>query len=141
MSEPNQQIQVVTNAASRIIGSLQAAIFATMEAAAQGVEMQARMAQAFQRLEAQEAILDWLIQRRIDQEARLSSAELRPAQRALIEHKLAEIDEQLTALLRSTGIHDDLAVQAVHAVVHVPLLNQEHDHARSNGRTKKVRAR
>jgi len=89
------QVEIVTGAASRIIGSLQAAIFSTMEAAAQGVEQQAKMAQAFQRLEAQEAILDWLIQRRMDQEIKLTSAELRPAQRALIEHKLVQIDEQL----------------------------------------------
>lgn len=121
-TSPNQefqmsQIEIVTGAASRIIGSLQAAIFATMQAAAEGVEAQTKMAQAFQRLEAQEAIVDWLIQRRIDQETKLNDAQLRPAQRALVEHKIVQIDEQLTALLRTTGIDPTVAAQAVSSVV------------------------
>ena len=59
-----------------------------MEAAAEGVQMQTKMAAAFQRLEAQEAILDWLIERRIAQEAKLSDTDLRPAQRTMIRHKI-----------------------------------------------------
>jgi len=118
----SQEIEIVTGAASRIISSLQAAIFATMQAAAEGVETQAKMAQAFQRLEAQEAILDWLVQRRIDQQAKLNAANLHPAQRALVEHKIHQIDDQLAALLRTTGIEPAIAAQAVSAVVQRPAL-------------------
>ena len=115
-----QQVEIVTSAASRIIEGLQNAIFATLEAASEGVEMQARMAASFQRLRAQESILDWLVQRRVDQEQKLLDSNLRPAQRVMIEHKIAQVDEELTSLLRSSGIEDSVAVKAVHAVVAQP---------------------
>jgi hypothetical protein len=111
------QIEIVTGAASRIITSLQSAIFSAMEAASEGVEMQTKMAAAFQKLEAQESILDWLVQRRIDQEKKLEQADLRPAQRTLIQHKINQIDGELSALLRSSGIEDAVANKAVANVV------------------------
>ena len=86
------EIGVATTAATRIITSLQSAIFSAMEAASEGVQNQVRMAAAFQRLEAQEAILGWLVQRRIDQEHKLEDSNLRPAQRTMITHKIAQID-------------------------------------------------
>ena len=107
------QIEQVTSAAGRIISTLQRAIFSSMEAAAQGIEDQTRMAATFQRLEAQEAIVDWLVERRIAQEEKLSEADLRPAQRALVERKIATIDEELTALLRSSGVEKSIAVGVV----------------------------
>lgn len=119
MSEAHQ-VEVVTGAAQRIITSLQNAIFSTMEAAAQGVEMQTKMAQAFQRLEAQEAILDWLVQRRIEQEAKLNYSDLRPAQKALIRHKINQIDEELTSLLKSSGIDVTVVSKAVGIAIERP---------------------
>ena len=112
-----QQVEIVTSAAQRIIDGLQNAIFATLEAASEGVQMQAKMAASFQRLRAQESILDWLIQRRVDQEQKLLAAGLRPAQRLMIEHRIAQVDEELTSLLRSSGIQDSIAVKAVRTVV------------------------
>jgi len=114
------QIEIVTGAASRIITSLQSAIFSAMEAASEGVEMQTKMAAAFQKLEAQESILDWLVQRRIDQEEKLLEADLRPAQRTMIQHKINQIDGELQALMRSSGIEDAVASKAVQHVVDRP---------------------
>ena len=113
----NQQVEVVTGAATRIITSLQNAIFSAMEASASGVQAQVKMASAFQRLEMQEQILDWLVQRRIDQERKLEQADLRPAQRTLIEHKISQIDGELSALLRSSGIEEAVANKAVETMV------------------------
>jgi hypothetical protein len=135
------QIEIVTGAANRIIGSLPAAIFATMQAAAEGVEAQTKMAQAFQRLEAQEVIVDWLVQRRIDQETKLNDAQLRPAQRALVEHKIHQIDEQLTALLQTTGIEPATAAQAVTAIVQRPALVEPNGRKPSNGRRRLAHGR
>lgn len=117
MNEEHQQVEVVTGAATRIITSLQNAIFSAMEASASGVQAQVKMASAFQRLEMQEQILDWLVQRRVDQEKKLEQAELRPAQRTLIEHKISQIDAELSALLRSSGIEETVANKAVETVV------------------------
>lgn len=117
MSDEHQQIEVVTGAAQRIIRSVQAAIFASMEAAAQGVEAQTKLAATFQRLESQEAILDWLIARRVAQEQRLADSGLRPVQKALIERKIAQIDEELNALLASSGVDPSIAGGAVRTVI------------------------
>ena len=114
------QIEQITGAAQSIIGSLQNAIFSTMQAASQGVESQVKMASAFQRLEAQEAILDWLMERRIAQEEKLEQTDLRPAQKALIQHKISQIDEHLTALLKSSGVDGATATKAVGVVVEKP---------------------
>jgi hypothetical protein len=117
MNENHQQIEVVTGAASRIITSLQSAIFSAMEASASGVQAQVKMASAFQKLEMQEQILGWLIQRRIDQEERLNDANLRPAQRIMIEHKISQVDFELASLLRSSGVDENVASKAVADVV------------------------
>lgn len=90
-----------------------------MTAAAEGVEGQVKVAQAFQKLEAQDAILNWLVQRRIDQEKRLEDSGLREAQKALIRRKIEAIDDELTALLSSSGIDDKTAKAAV-LKVHTP---------------------
>jgi len=113
----HQQVEIVTGAATRIITSLQNAIFAAMEASSEGVQTQVKMAAAFQKLEMQEQILDWLVQRRIDQEERLNCSDLRPAQRLMIEHKISSIDAELSALLRSNGIEEGVATKAVANVV------------------------
>ena len=115
-----QQVEMVTSAALRIIGGLQNAIFATLDAASEGVEIQAKMAVSFQRLRAQESILNWLVQRRIDLEQRLLAGELRPVQQAMIKHQIDQVDEQLTSLLRSSGIDDSIAVKAVSAITEPP---------------------
>ena len=122
------EIEVATNAASKIINSLQSAIFSAMQAASENVESQVRMAASFQRLEARQSILDWLVARRISQEEKLEDTNLRPAQKALISHKIAQIDEELTALLRSSGIDDTVANKAVKAVVEQPRVPRGHPH-------------
>jgi len=114
-----QQIEVIQNGASKIINALQSAIVTTMTAAAEGVEGQVRVAQAFQRLEAQEVVLDWLVQRRIDQEQKLEQSGIREAQKALIRRKIEAIDDELTALLSSSGIEEKAAKAAV-LTVHTP---------------------
>ena len=129
----SQQIEAFTGAAQRIIASLQAAIFASMEAAATSVQDQVRIASAFRKLEASEAVLDWLVARRIEQEQRLSEADLRPAQQALIRRKIAQIDEELGALLRSSGIEDQAASHAVATVTQQPRSANGRFLPRSNG--------
>ena len=114
------RIEVVTASAGRIITSIQNAIFSSMEAAAQGVEMQTQMAAAFQKLEAQEAILDWLVQRRIDQETKLEDSSLRPAQQAIVRRKIQQIDDELSALMATAGIEPATARKAIGSVVHQP---------------------
>jgi hypothetical protein len=119
MNEQNQ-IEVITGSATKIITSLQSAIFSAMEASSEGVQSQVKMAAAFQKMEMQEQILDWLVQRRIDQEKKLEQADLRPTQRLMIQHKIAQIDGELQALLRSSGIDDAVASKAVQHVIDRP---------------------
>ena len=119
MNEPHQ-IEIITGSATQIITSLQSAIFSAMEASATGVQTQVKMAAAFQKLEMQEQILDWLVQRRIDQEKKLLEADLQPTQRAMISHKIAQIDEELRSLLRTSGIDEAVAAKAVTSVVDRP---------------------
>lgn len=119
MNEPHH-VEIVTGAASRIITSLQSAIFSAMEASAENVQVQVKMAAAFQKIEMQESILDWLVDRRVSQEQRLLESDLRPAQRAMISHKIAQIDGELQSLLRSSGIETDVATKAVTTIVDRP---------------------
>lgn len=90
------------------------------------------MASAFQRLEAKEAVLDWQVARRIEQEQRLTEADLRPDQQALIRRKIAQIDGELGALLRSSGIEDQAASHAV-ATITQPRASNGRFLPRSNG--------
>ena len=118
--DERHEIEIVTGAATRIITSLQSAIFAAMEASSENVQVQVKMAAAFQRLELQEQILDWLVQRRIDQEEKLLESNLRPAQIAMVQHKISQIDEELQSLLRTSGIDEAVAKKAVTTVVDRP---------------------
>ena len=68
MNTTTLRLRFATNAASKIINSLQSAIFSAMQAASENVESQVRMAASFQKLEARQSILDWLVARRISQE-------------------------------------------------------------------------
>ena len=114
------QIEIITGSATQIITSLQSAIFSAMEASASGVQAQVKMAAAFQKFEMQEQILDWLVQRRIDQEEKLLESNLRPAQITMVQHKIAQIDGELQALLQSSGVESNVAKKAVTTVVDRP---------------------
>lgn len=120
MNDEHQQIEVVVGAAQRIIRSIQSAIFTSMASAAEGVAAQTKLAATFQRLESQEAILDWLVARRVAQEQKLAQSDLRPVQRAMIERKISQIDEELHALLATSGVESTIAASAVRTVAASP---------------------
>lgn len=97
-------VNEMQKAARTIIEAMQQSIFTTMRASAEGVSQQVQLAETMQRLETQEAILGWLVQKQMDEAEKLQSLPPSSPLRTMIEHKIKTVTEEMTSLLKSSGV-------------------------------------
>ena len=98
------QINTITAPAEAIVANLTHSILATFQTAAQSIQQQVTLAIQAQRQQAQESILDWLVQRRTNLEAQLENDELNSAQVAFATRRIESLDQEISALLESAGV-------------------------------------
>lgn len=111
--ETQHQMDQAASAASRFVASLQETIVTSLEAAAEGVSQQTRIASVMQKLQAKEAILEWLIERRRIIENRLEQAALPAPTEAMLRRQMLVLDHETEALLTSSGMATKEAKTAV----------------------------
>ena len=112
----DNQIDETVESANQIIQSIMQAILVGIKSSAQGVEQQMKLASAQVNLESTQRMIEYILKRKLEQQAMLNEAGLDPTIRALIAYKIEMLDQELSALLRSSGVEEKVVSQAVKKV-------------------------